>query len=205
MQQSGQIFVITAPSGTGKTTLIRAVRDKVSAIGYCVSHTTRKPRSGELNGTHYHFVTRKEFEQMIDAHRFVEWAHVYGHLYGTSYSSMESELSSGEDLLLDLDIQGAEAIKRHFPESLSIFVLPPSMEVLEQRLRGRATDKGKDVDLRMKKAAKEIRRCGKYDFIVVNDDLVQTVREIGAIILCQRARSWRRYPLIKDLFHLRGA
>jgi len=203
MQQKGQIFVITAPSGTGKTTLIRAVRDKVGRIGYSVSHTTRKPRHGELSGKHYHFVTKKEFEQMIDARRFVEWAHVYGHLYGTSYSSMESELSSGEDLLLDLDMQGAEAIKRRFTESLSIYILPPSMEVLEERLRGRATNEADDVDLRMKKATDEIRRCGEYDFIVVNDDLAQTVREIEAIILCQRARSKRRYPLMQDLFHLR--
>ena len=203
MQQRGQIFVITAPSGTGKTTIIRAVRENVSGIGYSVSHTARKPRDGEVEGKHYHFVTRKDFEKMIDVHHFVEWAQVYGHLYGTSYSSMESELSSGEDLLLDLDIQGAEAIKRHFPESLSIFILPPSMEVLGERLRGRATNDKDNVDLRMKKAAEEIRRCGEYDFIVVNDDLVQTAREIEAIILSQRARAKRRYPLIQDIFHLR--
>jgi len=203
MQQRGQIFVITAPSGTGKTTIIRAVRESVSGIGYCVSHTTREPRDGEMEGKHYHFVTRKDFEKMIDEHQFVEWAHVYGHLYGTSYSSMEDELSLGEDLLLDLDIQGADAIKRHFPESLSIFILPPSMEILEERLRGRATNDREDVDLRMKKAEEEIRRCGEYDFIVVNDDLAQTVSEVEAIILAQRARAKRRYPLIQDLFHLR--
>jgi guanylate kinase len=203
MQQRGQIFVIIAPSGTGKTTIIRAVRENVSGIAYSVSHTTRRPRDGEAEGKHYHFVTRKDFEKMIDEHQFVEWAHVYGHLYGTSYSSMESELSSGEDLLLDLDIQGAEAIKRHFPESLSIFILPPSMEALEQRLRGRATNDREDIDLRMKKAAEEIRRCGEYDFIVVNDNLAQTVREIEAIIISQRARAKRRYPLVRDLFHLR--
>ena len=179
------------------------MRESVSGIGYSVSHTTREPRDGEAGGKHYHFVTRKDFEQLIDAHHFVEWAQVYGHLYGTSYSSMESELSSGEDLLLDLDIQGAEAIKRHFPESLSIFVLPPSMEVLGERLRGRATNQREDVVLRMKNAEEEIRRCGEYDFIVVNDDLAQTVREIEAIILSQRARAKRRYPLIQDLFHLR--
>ena len=203
MQQRGQIFVITAPSGTGKTTIIRAVRESVSGIGYCVSHTTREPRDGEVEGKHYHFVSRKDFEQMIDARQFVEWAHVYSHLYGTSYSSMEDELSLGEDLLLDLDIQGADAIKRHFPESLSIFILPPSMEILEERLRGRATNDREDVDLRMKKAEEEIRRCGEYDFIVVNDDLAQTVSEVEAIILAQRARAKRRYPLIQDLFHLR--
>jgi guanylate kinase len=202
MQQRGQIFVITAPSGTGKTTIIGALRERVSGIGYSVSHTTREPRDGEIQGKHYYFVARRDFEYMADTNQFVEWAHVYGHLYGTSYSSMESELSSGKDLLLDLDIQGAEAIKRHFSESLSIFILPPSMEVLEERLRGRATNHREDVDLRIRKAADEIKQCGEYDFIVVNEDLAQTVREIEAIILSQRARTKRRYPLIKDLFHL---
>jgi guanylate kinase len=202
MRQKGQIYVITAPSGTGKTTIIRAARESVSGIGYCVSHTTREPRNGEAEGQHYHFVTKEDFEKMIDAHQFIEWARVYDHLYGTSYSSMEEELSSGEDLLLDLDIQGAEAMKGHFPESLSIFILPPSLEVLEKRLKGRATNDRDDIDLRMKKATEEIRRCGGYDYIVVNDDLAQTVREIEAIIISQRARSKRRYPLIQDLFHL---
>jgi len=203
MQQRGQIFVITAPSGTGKTTVIRAIRERMNGIGYCVSHTTREPREGEIPGKHYHFVTRRDFEEMVDAHQFVEWAHVYGHLYGTSYSSMESARSSGEDLLLDLDIQGTEAIKRHFPESLSIFILPPSMEVLEQRLRERETKGKEDVDIRIKKAADEIRRCGEYDFIVVNDELAQTVREMEAVIISQRARTKRRYPLIQELFRLR--
>ncbi len=202
MQQRGQIFVITAPSGTGKTTIIRAIRESVSGAGYCVSHTTREPRHGEIPGKHYHFITRRDFEGMVDAGQFVEWAHVYGHLYGTSYSSMESELSSGKDLLLDLDIQGSEAIKRRFPESLSVFILPPSMEVLEERIRKRDANERKDVDLRMKKAAEEIMRCGEYDFIVVNDDLAQAVREIEAIILSERARTKRRYPLIRDLYHL---
>lgn len=203
MKQKGQIFVITAPSGTGKTTIILAVRERVSGIGYCVSHTTREPREGEIQGKHYHFVTRRDFELMINALQFVEWAHVYGNLYGTSYSSMESALSSGEDLLLDLDIQGTESIKRHFPESVSVFIFPPSMEILEERLRGRATNDREDVDLRMKQAEEEIRRCEEYDFIVVNDDLAKTVREMEAIIISQRARTNRRFPLIQDLFHLR--
>jgi guanylate kinase len=202
MQQRGQIFIITAPSGTGKTTIIRAIRDSSIGAGYCVSHTARKPRQGEIQDKHYHFVSRKDFESMIDAGEFVEWAHVYGHLYGTSYSSMEKELSSGKDLLLDLDIQGAEAIKRRFPESLSVFILPPSLEALKERLRKRGANDRKDVDLRMEKAVEEIMRCRKYDFIVVNDDLAQAVREIEAIILSERARTKRRYPLIQDLYHL---
>jgi guanylate kinase len=202
MQQRGQIFVITAPSGTGKTTIIRAIRESGIGVGYCVSHTTREPRHGEIPGKHYHFITRRDFESMVDAGQFIEWAHVYGHLYGTSYSSMESQLSSGKDILLDLDIQGSEAIKRRFPESLSIFILPPSIEALKERLKKRGANDTKDVDLRMKKAAEEIMGFGEYDFIVVNDDLEQAVHEIEAIILSERARTKRRYPLIRDLYHL---
>jgi guanylate kinase len=202
MQQRGQIFVITAPSGTGKTTIIRAIRESGIGVGYCVSHTTREPRHGEIPGKHYHFITRRDFESMVDAGQFIEWAYVYGHLYGTSYSSMESQLSSGKDILLDLDIQGSEAIKRRFPESLSIFILPPSIEALKERLKKRGANDTKDVDLRMKKAAEEIMGFGEYDFIVVNDDLEQAVHEIEAIILSERARTKRRYPLIRDLYHL---
>jgi guanylate kinase len=202
MQQRGQIFVISGPSGTGKTTIIRVIRESVSGIGYSVSHTTREPRDGEIQGKHYCFVTRRDFERMVGERQFVEWAHVYGHLYGTSYSTVENALSSGEDLLLDLDIRGAEAIKGHFPESLSVFILPPSMEALESRLRGRATTDREDVDLRLKKAAEEVKSCEEYDFIVVNDDLAHTAHEIEAIILAERARTWRRYPLIRDLYHL---
>jgi guanylate kinase len=202
MEQRGQIFVVSGPSGTGKTTIIRAIRESVSGISYSVSHTTREPRDGEIQGKHYYFVTRRDFEQMIVEHQFVEWAHVYGHLYGTSYSSVENVLSSGEDLLLDLDIRGAKAIKEHFPESLSIFILPPSMEALEERLRGRSTTGKDDVDLRLKKAEEEIKSCREYDFIVINDNLAHTSHQIEAIIIAERARTQRRYPLIRNLYHL---
>jgi guanylate kinase len=202
MQERGQIFVISGPSGTGKTTIIRAIRESVSGIGYSVSHTTRAPRDGEIQGKHYYFVTKRDFQQMIGERQFVEWAHVYGHLYGTSYSSVEKALLSGEDLLLDLDIRGAEAIKGYFPESLSVFILPPSMEALEARLRGRSTTDREDVDFRLKKAAEEVKSCKEYDFIVVNDDLAHTAHEIEAIILAERARTRRRYSLIRDLYHL---
>jgi len=202
MQKRGQIFVISGPSGTGKTTIIRAIRESVSEIGYSISHTTREPRDGEIQGKHYYFVTGRDFERMVGEGRFVEWAYVYGHLYGTSYSSLENAMQSGEDLLVDLDIRGAEAIKGHFPESLSVFILPPSMEDLEARLRARATSDREDVDLRLKKAAEEVKSCREYDFIVVNDDLAHTVHEIEAIILAERAHTRRRYPLIRDLYHL---
>jgi guanylate kinase len=194
--KKGFLFVITAPSGTGKTTIINIVRKNIGGIGYCVSHTTRKPREGEVNGLHYYFVDRAEFERMIEAHEFVEWALVYDHLYGTSISSINRELSSAKGLLMDLDIQGAKEIKRRFPESRSIFILPPSMEILKERLKKRPTDKEIDIDLRMKKAVGEIQGCRDYDFIVLNDDLNQAAREIEAIIIAQRA--YRETPSISS-------
>jgi guanylate kinase len=202
MDEKGQIFVITAPSGTGKTTIINSVRKNVRGVGYSISHTTRRPREGEVNGYHYYFVDRVEFENMIGAHELLEWAVVYDQRYGTSISSVSSELSSGKDLLMDLDIQGAVEIKRRFPESLSIFILPPSMEILEERLKRRSTNDKTDIDLRMKKAIEEIQGCRDYDFIIVNDDLDQAEKEIEAIIIAQRANRKRRFPIVQKIFHL---
>ena len=198
----GQIVVITAPSGTGKTTLIGMVRKRVEGIGYSVSHTTRSPRKGEVNGVHYHFVDRAAFKGKIEAHEFVEWAFVYDELYGTSISSMERELFSGKDLLIDVDIQGAQAIKRKFPESISIFIVPPSIEILRERLRGRSTESKKSLDQRTKNALEEISRCMEYDFIVINDDINKAASEIEAIIIAQRARKERRLAHVRKLFDL---
>lgn len=200
--KNGQILVITAPSGTGKTTIIDIVRKNIGGVGYSISHTTRRPRQGEINGRHYYFVDRREFEKMIEANEFVEWAVVYDQLYGTSIPSISRELSLDKDLLMDVDIQGAREIRRRFPESLSIFILPPSMDILKERLKGRSTNEEVDIDLRMKKALGEIQQCRDYDFIIVNDDLNQAAREIEAIIIAQRAHRKRRLPLVQKIFHL---
>jgi len=203
MKEKGQIFIITAPSGTGKTTIIKNILEKdVGGIGYSISHTTRKPRKEESHGLHYYFVGRENFEKMIEAHEFVEWAFVYDHLYGTSISSITSELSSGKDLLMDVDSQGSREIKRQFPNSLLIFILPPSLDILKERLQKRSPNDKINTDLRLKKATEEIQRCRDYDFIIINDDLKKAVKELEAIIVAQRANKNRRYPLIKTMFRL---
>lgn len=200
--KKGQLFVITAPSGTGKTTIIDIIRKDVEGIDYSISHTTRAPRRGEVNGVHYYFVARKDFEKMIEAHEFVEWAIVYDQLYGTSMSSVERTLSSGKDLLLDLDIQGAQEIKKQFPEATLIFILPPSLKILHERLQRRSIQDDTNIGLRMEKAVEEIKKCRDYDFLIVNDDLNQAAREVEAVIVAQSAQTERRFPFVQEIFHL---
>jgi guanylate kinase len=200
--QKGHLFVITAPSGTGKSTIIEMLRGNLGEVYYSISHTTRAPREGEVNGVHYHFVSRQAFEKMIQAGEFIEWAVVYDQLYGTSTSAVESALSSGKDILLDLDIQGALEVKRQFSESTLIFIFPPSLEVLKERLQNRSMHDDTNIELRMKRAEEEISKCKDYDFLIVNNALEQSVKEVEAIIISQRARTKRRLPFFQKIFHL---
>lgn len=202
MSDAGKIFVITAPSGTGKTTIINSVKKNIGEIGYSISHTTRKPREGEVHGIHYYFIDVAEFQRMIKKQEFLEWAFVYDQYYGTSIASIDRELSSKKDILMDLDIQGAKAVKKRFPDSLLIFILPPSVQALEERLKKRSKDGETNIALRIKKAIGEIQQCEDYDFIIINDDLNKAVNEVEAIIVSHRVSKEKRLLLVKKLFHL---
>ena len=199
---SGQLYVITGPSGVGKSTIIRRLRKKLPRLGYSVSHTSRKPRKNEADGVNYHFVDRETFEKMIEEKAFVEWAEVYQDLYGTSLSSLRSQTDQGLDVVMDLDSQGAKNIKGSFEDSVLIYILPPSLQGLEKRLRGRASDDEAEIRARLEKARKEIQNCVDYDHIIFNEKLDKTVEEVASIILSERSRKSRRLPIVEKTFNI---
>ncbi|MBW2203893.1 MAG: guanylate kinase [Deltaproteobacteria bacterium] len=197
---SGQLFIISAPSGAGKSTILTAVKKRVSGLGYSISHTTRKPRGDERNGVDYHFVDDRTFTKMINEGAFVEWAKVYDNFYGTSSSNLQDQTSSGLDVLMDVDIQGGQNIKDRFPDSVLIFLLPPSLEELERRLRERGTDNEPVIRARMESAADDIKNCTWYDYIIVNDKLEKAIDEAQSIIVSKRCVTARQLPEVKRLF-----
>jgi guanylate kinase len=197
---SGTLFVISAPSGGGKSTIAAAIREHVASMGYSISHTTRRPRSGERDGVDYHFVDQTTFSKMIDDGAFLEWARVYDALYGTSLSEIRNLMSTGRDILMDVDTQGGRNIKARFPESVLIFLVPPSLDVLEQRLEKRGTDNEQVIHTRMEQAMDDIRNCAWYDYIVVNDKLAAAIQETQSIILSERCLTERQLPKVKKMF-----
>jgi guanylate kinase len=198
----GGIYVISGPSGVGKSALIRRLREMLPDLGYSVSHTTRKPRGEEADGVHYHFVDEKTFKRMIDEEAFVEWAEVYKDLYGTSFSSLRSQAAQGVDVVLDVEVQGARNLREHFEESVLIYVLPPSMGVLERRLRERGTDDEEAIRKRIEKATEEIRNCVWYDYLIFNADLEEAVEEAKSVVVSQRCRRSRQLPKAQGLFDI---
>lgn len=188
---SGLIFIISAPSGSGKTTLTNELLHSVPGLQFSISYTTRPPRGSEQNGREYFFVTRDQFEDMIQRGEFLEHACVYGKYYGTAKSHLEEAKKRGTDLLLDIDVQGAAQLKNKVPEAISIFILPPSREDLEKRLRRRSEAEHMQdeqvIEDRLKAATKEIESFGIYDYILVNDRLEKSVDQLKAIVLAERA------------------
>ncbi len=196
----GRLFVFSAPSGAGKNTIIDSLKVQLDSIGYSISHTSRAPRGDEKDGVHYHFVDKETFSRMIGDGAFVEWAEVYENFYGTSYSSLEGQTSQGLEVLLDLDHQGAKDIKNRYPDSVLIYVLPPSLEILENRLRGRGADDESVMEKRLNQAMEDMRNCVWYDYTLINDDLEKAKQEALAIILSEGCRTAHLASKITDLF-----
>jgi guanylate kinase len=202
IKMKGNIYIFSGPSGAGKSSVIKELRNRVTGLGYSVSHTSRPPRNNEANGVDYHFVSEDAFHKMIDDGAFVEWATVYDHLYGTSVEGLRSQTGQGIDVILDIDSQGAKNIRSFFPESVLIYILPPSLETLEQRLRSRATDDDDVIENRYKQAVDDLKNCEWYDYLIINDDLEKAVGEAGAVILSNRCRNSRMYPVVKEMFKI---
>ncbi|MBW2027592.1 MAG: guanylate kinase [Deltaproteobacteria bacterium] len=197
------IFVISGPSGVGKSTILNKVMERVAGLGYTVSHTSRPPRNNEVDGKHYHFVSREEFRRMVEQGAFVEWAQVYDDYYGTSIKEVKEKLDRKLDVVMDIDPQGARNIRGHFKGSLLIYVLPPSLEELERRLKGRATDDKDVIESRLERALKEMESCAWYDFIVFNRELDDSVRKVESIILSERCRSSHQLPRVEEVFKIK--
>lgn len=182
MIERGQLFILSAPSGAGKTTLRKYLCEALPLLSYSVSCTTRKIRPGEVPGKDYHFISRKEFEEGIRAGRFAEWAEVHGNLYGTSAEFIQKELDKGAQVILDIDVAGAKILTSAFPDAVTIFVRPPSMDVLRKRLTGRGTDDRDTVEKRLVNAEWEMAHKGAYRHILVNDDLEKAKAELLALV-----------------------
>lgn len=194
----GNIYIFSGPSGVGKSSIIKEVMAGVNGLGYSVSHTSRPPRYNETNGVDYHFVSEDTFRRMIDERAFVEWAKVYDHLYGTSAEGLRSQTEKGLDVILDIDSQGAKNIRSFFRDSVLIYILPPSLETLADRLKTRATDSADVINGRIKKASDDLKNCEWYDYLVINDDLEKAIDEVEAIIISDRCRNARMLPIVKE-------
>lgn len=195
----GNIFVISAASGTGKTTLVSRLVQQHPNVRVSVSHTTRPPRAGEVNGQHYHFVSEEEFVRLAGEGAFLEHAQVFGNYYGTSYESVQSMCEQGYDVILEIDVQGAAQVRRALPEAVGIFILPPSLAVLAERLRGRGTDSAEVIERRLGLAAEEIQEALSFDYAVINHDLDQAEAELLAIVRAQRCSLRRQRKAIEKI------
>jgi guanylate kinase len=204
----GNLFILAAPSGAGKSSLIKALMEKyegnsTTPMQVSVSHTTRAPRPGEEDGVHYHFVSREQFEALIEQGVFFEYAEVFGNYYGTSRVTIEQTLHRGIDVFLDIDWQGARQVKKLMPDTCGIFILPPSLNVLEQRLNNRGQDSEEVIAGRMSQAVSEMSHFNEFDHVIVNDDFATALSELEAVVTAQRLRTvkqeMRHQPMLDEL------
>jgi guanylate kinase len=193
MDFPGNLFVIAAPSGAGKSSLVRSLMQQDARLQLSISHTTRAPRGQEQNGREYHFVSAAEFDAMVQSKAFIEWAHVHSQRYGTSKKAIEDRIAQGNDIILEIDFQGAIQIKKLYPDAVTIFILPPSREELRARLQKRGEDSPEVIGLRMKNAETEMAQVDKFDFVIINDLFDRALFDLQSIVHSQRLR----YPALR--------
>src|SRR5215216_1052228 len=195
----GTLFVVSSPSGGGKGTIIRHVLDVVENLSYSVSYTTRAPRQGEVDGREYFFINRDTFQEMVAAGEFLEWACVHGNLYGTAKNQIIEDTAAGADIILEVDVQGAASVRQLLMDSVSIFILPPSYEVLRQRLIARGTDSPEELELRLRNAPEELKQYSAFDYVIINDEIDRAVGQLASIIYAERARCMRQEGLVLEV------
>jgi guanylate kinase len=200
----GLLFIVAAPSGAGKTSMVRALLKNDPSIRLSISYTTRQPRPGEVNGKDYHFVSKDTFLEMAGRGEFLESAEVYGNHYGTSQPWIAGEIAAGRDLLLEIDWQGAAQVKRHFPDAVSIFILPPSLTALRNRLNNRGQDNQEVIEKRMAAACDDISHAGEFDYIIVNDDFDHALLDLTAVVKASRLVTSRQTFKLASLFDAFG-
>jgi guanylate kinase len=188
-RKKGLLFVVSAPSGAGKTSLCRAITGSLEDLTHSISYATRKPRPGEIDGRDYYFVSQGRFRDMVQAGDFAEWAEVHSNLYGTSRRVLDDLISKGLDVILDIDTQGAKQIKAKYDTAVFIFILPPSLDILEERLRNRKSEHEDEIRKRMKRSREEIRDYAMYDYIIVNRDFDRALTELRSIVISERCRT----------------
>jgi len=198
---SGHLYIVTAPSGAGKTTLVRMLLENDSGIRLSISYTTRTPRLGEQNGREYHFTDAAAFRGMVERGEFLEWAEVHGNCYGTSRLWIESEMAAGRDVLLEIDWQGAQQVRKLFPAAIGVFIMPPSMAELERRLTGRGTDSGEVIARRLAAACDEMRHVPEFDYVIINDALQQALLDLLSVVRASRLRYEAQHIRHSGLFN----
>ncbi len=184
----GKLFIVSAPSGAGKTTLCHALSRILKGLKHSVSYTTRSPRKGEINNVHYTFVTKNKFKEMIGKGAFAEWAVVHGNLYGTSVRRLQSLMKAGYDIILDIDTHGAHQMRRKFRDAVYIFILPPSFKALKERLKGRMSEPDEEIKKRLKRAKEEIASHKDYDYVIINDKFSKAIRALESIVIAEKHR-----------------
>ncbi len=202
MKREGIILIISAPSGAGKTTLCHGLLQRFPNMKESISYTTRIPRAGEVPGQDYYYVSRQEFQRMVDEDAFAEWAEVHGNLYGTALATIEDARKNGVDLVLDIDCQGACRLKEQIERCVYIFILPPSMEELRRRLENRSSDDQEVIERRIERAAEEIREARWYDYIIINDNFETAFEELAAIVVAHSRKTFRMLGQVAKLFDI---